>query len=100
MNKIAIEMMISVWHTHKHTKQYQVHISCVYTLQLIYNIIMSNFYCSTFLLLIKRLLRLAGGSSISQLVADYMSFSEAKLGIITDATPSIVVVDLDPSRGI
>ena len=59
-----------------------------------------DFYCSTFLLLIKRCLRLAGGSSISQLVADHMSFSEAKWGVITDATPSIVVVDLDPSRRI
>ena len=49
---------------------------------------------------VKRCLRLAGGSSISQLVADYMSFSESKLVVIADTTPSIVVVDLNPSRGI
>ena len=53
-----------------------------------------------FFLLIKRCLWMAGGSSISQLVADHMSFSESKLGVITDTAPLIFVVDLDTSRGI
>ena len=52
------------------------------------------------LLPIKRLSGLAGGSSISQLMADYIGFSDTKLGVITDVTPLTVVVDLDPSRGI
>ena len=43
---------------------------------------------------------LAGGSSVSQLVADHMSFSDPKLGVVTDVTPPTAVVDLDPSRGI
>ena len=52
-----------------------------------------------FLLLIsKGLSGLAGSSSVSQLVADHMSFSDPKLKVITDVTPLAVVVDLDPSR--
>ena len=53
-----------------------------------------------FIIPIIKLSGLAGGSSVSQLVADHVSFSDTKLGVITDVTPLTVVVDLDPSRGI
>ena len=52
------------------------------------------------LLQIRRLSGLAGGSSVSQLMADYIGFSDTKLDVITDVTPPTAVVDLDPSRGI